>query len=249
MRLFLIVLTLLAALAGSSWAVDATAPNFPDLTGRVVDDGHLLSATAQEQLTQRLAEFEAKTSDQVVVVTLPSLNGMDIADYGYQLGRHWGIGQKGRDNGLLLIVAVAEHKVRIEVGYGLEGVMTDAASNAIIRGVILPAFRQGAMEQGVLAGTQAIMGVLTGDENAVPLPAKTQATGVWPALPVIIMILLFFVFAVNHPFLAALFGSSLFRSGSSGFGGGWGGGGGFGGGGEFSGGGGGFGGGGSSGSW
>src|SRR3954470_870652 len=112
-----------------AWA----APKFPALTGRVVDDAHILSDTTKADLDQKLAGLEQKTSRQLVVVTIPSLQGYEISDYGYQLGRAWGIGQAKLNNGLLLIVAPTEHKVRIEVGYGLEPIMTDAFSSVIIQ--------------------------------------------------------------------------------------------------------------------
>ena len=99
----------------------ASAPKFPALTGRVVDDAGVLDASTQSQLTDMLAAHESATGEQVVVVTLDSLQGFSIEDYGYQLGRYWGIGQKGKNTGALLIVVPKEHKVRIEVGYGLEG--------------------------------------------------------------------------------------------------------------------------------
>ena len=92
----------------------------------MVDDAHILSDATKSDLTQKLAALEAKTSRQLVVVTLPSLQGYEIADYGYQLGRAWGIGQKKLNNGVLLIIAPTEHKARIEVGYGLEPILTDA---------------------------------------------------------------------------------------------------------------------------
>ncbi|MGM0594264.1 MAG: TPM domain-containing protein [Pseudomonadota bacterium] len=138
------------------------APNFPALSGRVVDEANILSATSERQLTQMLARHEQATSNQVVVATLASLQGYDIADFGYQLGRHWGIGQQGRDNGVLLIVAPNEKKVRIEVGYGLEGSLTDALSKNIIESEITPRFKQGDMEGGILAGTRAILGTIEG---------------------------------------------------------------------------------------
>jgi len=106
------------------------APTFPTLTGRVVDDANLLSPEDEQTLTQELKDLEDKSSDQLVVVTLPSLQGYEIEDYGYQLGRHWGIGTKELDNGVLLIVAPNERKVRIEVGYGLEPILTDALSRS-----------------------------------------------------------------------------------------------------------------------
>ena len=105
------------------------ALTFPTLTGRVVDEANILDpATQRAALTQKLADLEAKSTDQVVVVTLKSLQGTSIEDYGYQLGRHWQIGQKDKNNGVLLIVAPNERKVRIEVGYGLEGTLTDLVS-------------------------------------------------------------------------------------------------------------------------
>ena len=215
------------------------APHFPALTGRVVDDAHVLSGGAIQSLNTILEDYENGTSNQVVVVTVPSLNGAEIEDYGYQLGRHWGIGQQGKNNGVLLIVAPAERKVRIEVGYGLEGQLTDLQSSQIIQGIILPNFRNGQMEQGIVDGTQAIVDVLGG--KSIHVAQQSQAQGMpIPLWAIIGIIILFFMFARRHPFLAALLLSN------SRFGGGSGGGGGFGG---FSGGGGSFGGGGSSGSW
>lgn len=135
---------------------------FPGLTGRVVDQANILPAAVRAELEQLLAAHEAATSNQVVVVTVESLQGHAIEDYGYQLGRYWGIGQEGRDNGVLLIVAPAERKVRIEVGYGLEGTLTDALANHIIRTVILPKFRAGDMAAGTMEGTRAILQVIEG---------------------------------------------------------------------------------------
>jgi uncharacterized protein len=218
------------------------APKFPALTGRVVDDAHILSPTTVQSLNQMLADYERGTTNQVVVVTLASLAGNTIEDYGYQLGRTWQIGQKGKDNGVLLIVAPKERKVRIEVGYGLEPVLTDAASSQIVNGIILPAFRTGNLEQGILDGTQAIVSVLGG--KGLPAQAGDQQPSGLDMIVLVVFGVLFFLFALRHPVIAALllsgnsarFGSS--RMDDSGWGGG-----------GFSGGGGSFGGGGSSGSW
>lgn len=149
-----------------------SAPEFPPLSGRVVDQAGILTAQTRQQLTQMLEAHEQASSNQVVVVTLKSLQGYAIDDYGYQLGRHWGIGQKGRDNGALLIVAPNERKVRIEVGYGLEGDLTDARANRIIQTVILPRFRTGDFEAGILAGTQALLASIEGSYE--PLPDKQR---------------------------------------------------------------------------
>ncbi|MGC2755883.1 MAG: TPM domain-containing protein [Candidatus Binatus sp.] len=147
----------------------ASGPQFPALTGRVVDDAGILRASTKRQLTDMLAERERATGDQVVVVTLASLQRYPIEEYGYELGRYWGIGQKGKNNGALLIVAPNEHKVRIEVGYGLEGQLTDAKSRAIIDNYILPSFKRGDFNFGILAGATEMVRALGGnppDEGA-----------------------------------------------------------------------------------
>src|SRR5580698_301262 len=171
------------------------APTFPPLTGRVVDDAHVLSAQTQADLTSKLAALEQKTGDQVVVVTLPSLQGYEIEDYGYQLGRAWGLGEKGKNNGAILIVAPTEHKVRIEVGYGLEPVLTDAMSSIILQEQVLPKFRTGDVEGGVVAGTDAIIAQL--DLDPAQAQAANQAAAQKPAPspnPIPIILLLVFVF-------------------------------------------------------
>jgi uncharacterized protein len=138
----------------------AAAPKFPPLTGRVVDDAQILSTEAEAKLTAQLAALEQKTGRQLVVATLPTLQGYEIEDYGYQLLRTWAIGRKAEDDGAILIVAPNERKVRIEVGYGLEPILTDALSSLIIQRRILPSFRSGNMEQGVVDGTEAIIAQL-----------------------------------------------------------------------------------------
>ena len=243
-------------------AAHAAAPTFPKLTGRVVDDAHVLSAQAQQELTAELADLEAKTGRQLVVVTLPSLQGYPIEDYGYQLGRAWGIGQKGQNNGALFIVAPADRKVRIEVGYGLEPVLTDALSSVILQERVLPKFRSGDVEGGIVDGTQAIVRQLgLPDDQAKANVAQAQrAPPRAHASPVAFIFTALILFWVLSSFIGALGGrrgvggsawwllplilSSGGRSRGDGWGGGFGGGGG-----GFSGGGGSFGGGGASGSW
>jgi uncharacterized protein len=148
------------------------APQFPALTGRVVDTAGLLSPQFESEIGAQLAAHEQATTNQVVVVTLESLGGYDIADYGVQLGRHWGIGQKGKNNGVLLIVAPAERKMRIEVGYGLEGALTDAVSRDILERRLKPAFRRQNYEAGIREGVSAILAALTGEyQTAAPPPS------------------------------------------------------------------------------
>lgn len=233
------------------------APTFPALTGRVVDDAHILSDQTKADLDQKLAGLEAKTSRQLVVVTLPSLQGYEISDYGYQLGRAWGIGQAKLNNGVLFIVAPNEHKVRIEVGYGLEPILTDALSEIIIQQAVLPQFRAGDFNGGTEAGVAALIQQLSLDTSAAEAraaAAEQQAqrhdSGATPFT--ILIIILFVAIAFGRVFGGFGFWPLLFL-GSMGRGRGYGGGGfggGFGGGGGWSGGGGGsFGGGGASGSW
>ncbi len=184
------------------------AVDFPSLTGRVVDAASLLPVDVQQQLQQQLERHEQETSNQVVVVTLPSLQGYAIDDYGYQLGRHWGIGQAERDNGVLLIVAPSEREVRIEVGYGLEGVLTDAGSHAIIQDVMLPEFRDNHYESGILQGVDAMLGTLQGTYEPV---ARR------PAVDHNILFMLFlFLISVGERF-ASLFGSRLMSAGDAGW--------------------------------
>jgi len=143
----------LFALAPLSPALAADL-NFPPLTGRVVDEAGLLSQPAKDRITGWLAQFEQATKRQVVVVTVKSLEGDTIEDYGYRLGRAWGIGQKGRDNGVLVIVAPNEHRARIEVGYGLEGALPDVIADEILRNRMLPRFRAGDYPGGIEAGVR-----------------------------------------------------------------------------------------------
>jgi uncharacterized protein len=249
-RIVAAALAFLALLcAGAALAAQLT---FPPLTGRVVDDAGVLSDDTKARLTGLLQQLEQKTGDQLVVVTLKSLQGQDIATYGYQLGRAWGIGQKKKNNGAVLIVAPSEHKVRIEVGYGLEGELTDAASRIIIENAMLPQFRSGNYDAGVEQGTVEIVRLIGGGkvdlskEPEAPQPEHQDKGGGIPWV-VIAFILVWIIFGRGLWPLLFLGGSG--RRGG-GFGGGGFGGGGFGGGGGgFGGGGGSFGGGGASGSW
>ena len=138
--------------------------DFPPLSGRVVDQAKILSPGALQAISSELKAHEQKTTNQLVVVTVESLQEQTIEEYGYQLGRHWGIGQKGKNNGALLIVAPNARKVRIEVGYGLEDRLTDAVSRLIIERAIVPEFRAKRMEEGILAGARAMVRVLEGGD-------------------------------------------------------------------------------------
>jgi uncharacterized protein len=232
------------------------APVFPHLSGRVVDGANILSPATESALTAKLAALEASNSRQLVVVTLASLGGYEISDYGYQLGRHWGIGQGKLNNGALLIIAPAERRVRIEVGYGLEPILTDAMSSVIINTRITQRFRQGDYDGGVVAGVDALVEQMTLEPSEAEKRAAAAAQQLrdggndGDASPfgvvVIILLGLFFLFGRNTALWPLLFLVASSGRGGGGFGGG--GRGGFGGGG-FGGGGGGFGGGGASGGW
>ncbi|HEX8595998.1 MAG TPA: TPM domain-containing protein [Pseudomonas sp.] len=224
---------------------------FPPLTGRVVDNAQLLDPQGEMQLTQMLEAHQQASGEQVVVVTLPDLQGTSIEDFGYQLGRAWGIGEKGKDSGALLIVARDDRKVRIEVGYGLEERLTDAQSSVIINQVITPAFKVGKFQDGIIQGAQAIIQVLGGNPLALPSAESQQQDTGFDNVPVLIIVVVFLILV----FLRSGRGGGG-RGGRGGFitAGGLGGlgglgSGGSGGGGGFSGGGGSFGGGGASGSW
>ncbi|MGO9472029.1 MAG: TPM domain-containing protein [Rhodomicrobium sp.] len=256
----LLVLTVLLLVASGAYA----EPKFPPLTGRIVDDAHLLTPADKASIEADLKALDAKSSDQLVVYTTNSLQGYPIADFGYQLGRAWGIGQKGTNNGVILIVAPTERKVRIEVGRGLEPQLTDLLSTLIIQNRILPEFRRGQFSAGVKAGVHDIKDVLLGDAEAVKQRAAARPIAArkgqgWEELIPLIFIVGIFIFvlwAQSQQARQPLAGGRYRRSGYSGpifFPGGWGGGGGGGGGGGdgggFSGGGGDFGGGGASGDW
>ena len=243
----------------------AADPAFPPLTGRVVDAANLLTPDARARLEDKLKAYEEKTSDQIVVATVPSLGDLTIEDYANMLFRSWGLGQKGKNNGALLLIAPKERKLRIETGYGAEGALTDAASSTILNTVVAPKFRHGDFAGGIEAGVDQMLAILGSDaeESGRKGAEKTSSQDdiLSEVLPLIIlMLVLFFLFRSRVGPDAARYhrtrnGSWIITSGgfgggfgSGGFGGGFGGGGGgFGGG--FSGGGGSSGGGGASGSW
>jgi uncharacterized protein len=241
------------------------AQTFPPLTGRVVDAANVIPPDVEARLDKKLAALETQSHRQLVVATLPDLQGYEISDYGYQLGRAWGIGSKEKNDGALLIVAPKERKVRIEVGYGLEGIVTDGLSSLIIQNQILPKFKAGDMPGGIEAGTDTLVTQLTLPEDQARIAAgqaesAKQAQGDGSIIPFVFFGFIFlFVFVLPlftriargrgyqpkglGPVILwsvadALSHASTSSGGSS-----------FGGGGGFSGGGGSFGGGGSSGSW
>ncbi|WP_420140842.1 TPM domain-containing protein [Sphingomonas sp.] len=149
-------LAALVALLALLLAPGAAAQSFPAFTGLVVDAANILPADRKAALETKLQALQQETNHQFVVATIPDLQGRDIADYGYRLGRAWGVGLKDANNGAILIVAPNERKVRVEVGQGLEAVLTDALSSLIIQRAILPRFKDGDMVGGIEAGADQI---------------------------------------------------------------------------------------------
>jgi uncharacterized protein len=199
----------------------AYALTFPPLTGRVVDEAGILDPSTKEALERKLADFERTTTGQFVVVTLKSLQGTSIEDYGYQLGRHWGIGQKDKNSGVLLIVAPNERKVRIEVGYGLEGNLTDAVSKLIIENAILPRFKAQDYPGGIARGVDDIIQVLTLDPEEWKERAKQRPDDQSALVDLIVFALLLIVFlmilrSVSRQSRAYLPGGASRRGGWSG---------------------------------
>jgi uncharacterized protein len=244
----------------------AVAFDFPPLTGRVVDQANIMTPQSRADLETKLKDFEDKSGIQLVVATVKSLQGGDIETYGYQLGRYWKLGQAEKNNGVLLLIAPNEHKVRIDVGYGLEGTLTDALSSVIISTAITPRFKAGDFSGGISRGVDGIISVLSGDtsdwQRKVDIRKEDPAADFNELFPILFFFLIVFIcwYLIHNaggggpsgPGTRRRGGSPIFipYGGSSwgGGGGGFGGGGDFGGGG-FSGGGGSFGGGGASGSW
>jgi uncharacterized protein len=140
----------------------ATGQQFPSLTGRVVDESGKLSDKTKQEIAHMSMQHETATSNQVVVVVLNNLRGNDLEEYSNKLARHWGIGQKGKNNGVLLIFSIKERKVRIEVGYGLESKLTDAKSKDILRTYVVPKLRRGDFDAAARDGTGYIINALNG---------------------------------------------------------------------------------------
>jgi len=243
----------------------ALALDFPPLTGRVVDQAGVMSADSRSAVEAKLKDLEDKSGIQLVVATVKSLQGSDIETYANQLFRAWKLGQAQKNNGVLLLVAPTEHKVRIEVGYGLEGTLTDALSSVIISSAIVPRFKSNDYSGGIERGVDGIISVLNGDttdwQPKVEVRQDSPAQVFNALFP--IMFFLFFILIFRFlvgPMRGTPSGHYVRRNGQLVFvpytgsswssGSGWsGGGGGFSSGGGFSGGGGSSGGGGASGSW
>jgi uncharacterized protein len=210
-----LALTLLALAWLVCLAPLAKAQSFPPLTGRVVDAAHVLPADIAARLDQKLAALETQSQRQLVVATIPDLQGYDISDFGYRLGRAWGIGNKQRNDGIILIVAPKERQVRVEVGYGLEPIVTDGLSALIIQDTMLPKFKAGDMPGGIEAGADALIKQLTLPPDqaqqiaATAHPAVHRSGQLGPAVLWLLFISLFFIFPLFRRRGGTAYGSGL----------------------------------------
>ncbi|WP_210513626.1 TPM domain-containing protein [Hymenobacter terricola] len=240
--LLLVLLWLLPA----TWARAQTIPPRPDPPRLVNDLAHLMQPAEADALEQKLVAYNDSTSSQIAVVTVPNLDGDEIADYAQKLYEAWGIGRKGKNNGILVLVAQQEHTARIQTGYGLEGAVPDALAKRIISNVLVPAFRQNQYYAGLDRATDQLIALAKGEYKADPADAQPQGrdrTGSGIPFWLIIAVMVFiFVMLRNRGggggrgnrgfggFIPPIiFGGGGFGGGGGGFGGGGGGGGGFGG--------------------
>jgi len=163
----------LVALVLALLALAAHAADVPYLSGRVVDDAEILSPAVRDTLTRTLKDYEDKTTTQIVVLTVPTLGGDGIEDFATRVFEAWKLGQKGKDNGVLVIVVPRDRKMRIEVGYGLEGTLPDVAAARIIRNVMTPRFKDNDFDQGIAEGVDAIIAQLDGRGDASAAADRT----------------------------------------------------------------------------
>lgn len=207
------ILYLIIALGNVTYA----HTKFPPLTGYINDMAHLLDHATKSNLTEKLAALEEKTGDQIVLVTLPTLSGNDIETYSNSLFRTWKLGQKQINNGVLIVIAPNEREARIEVGYGLEGELTDAISSVIINSFMIPNFREGNYQKGIVEAIHAIIKVITQSDADFSFRIKQKAKAIEEQhkqaakeemMINTIMFLIFFI-AVGLPILAMIFGRKI----------------------------------------
>ena len=213
----------------------------PQPTGYVNDFAKILDSKTKNYLEGTARAFEQKSGNEIAVVTIPSLKGDPIEDYAVKLYETWGIGKKGKDNGVLILVAPNDHKMRIEVGYGLEGIINDAKAGRIIREKMIPYFKEGNFSAGILNGMLTTIALISKGQNinfdfksagAIPVyesATKTKKGPLSKIFTVLLLILMGYLF-IRHPWLFLFFLASGVRGGGRGGGFGGGGFGGFGGG-------------------
>jgi len=244
------IAVLLLALGALAWAAPAAARTWPKPEGLVSDFAKIIDPASRDSIETLASELREKTGAELAVVTLPDLGEDDIAAAAVDLYKAWGIGKKGTDEGVLILLAWKERRVRIEVGYGLEGILPDGLSGSIIRRVMAPELAQGHVGTGLLRGAQAVVGVIAKDKGvtitgALPLPSEApEGSGTPPGAVILAVLVVLILNALLRGSRRRMYRGWRGRGGPGGFGGPFGGFGGFGGGlgGGFGGGGGGFGG-------
>jgi len=183
-----IIIYLLLALAGP---INAAALEVPRLKGHVNDYAAMLSPASERQLEALLTDFEQKESTQIVVLTIPSLQGDSLEDFSIRVAETWKIGQKKLDNGAILLIAKNDRKIRIDVGYGLEGRLTDLLAGRIIRNVIAPQFKSGQFDQGITEGVAAMIDAVRGEYSGTDAPRQPRQAQ--KGVPIIAVFALFFL--------------------------------------------------------
>ena len=185
---------LLCCIVWVLWAQAAQALQVPPLKGRINDYAYLLDSATTRQLETNLAELESTDSTQIVVLTIPSLEGDNLEVFSLQVVEQWQIGQKGKNNSALLLIAKNDRKIRIEVGYGLESRLTDLICSRIIHNIIIPQFKMGQFDQGIISGVAAMTATVRGEFTAetpfATIQSRHQET---PSGPIGILALLIFI--------------------------------------------------------
>ncbi len=204
-----VCLCLLLFICGTS----AMAADIPALKGRVNDYGNMLSAATKKSLEQKLEALETSDSSQIVVLTISSLQGDSLSDYSMRVVESWKIGQQEFDNGALLLISKGDRKIRIEVGYGLEGVLTDLLSGRIINSIITPAFKGGNFDKGIANGVDAMISTVKGEFTADDLPKSSRNDKTADPGGVIAILIFSFIFlsrvSSTHSALAMFFGAVI----------------------------------------
>ena len=203
---------LLVAVAVGGFAAPAAALDVPPLTGRVVDAAHLLPEPVAKTLSDDLAAHEARTGNQVAVLTLSSLEGEPLEDFSHRVATTWKLGQKGTDNGVLILVVPGDRKVRIEVGYGLEGALTDVKSSRIIREEMVSRFRAGDFPGGISAGVKAVVGTIEGTytpPERPPVPQSQALDSAWGIFFMAVFVGILTAVIIGHHWKGSSIGSVM----------------------------------------
>jgi len=199
--------TIVAAIIVVSTAAAATAapaPDFPKPIGRVNDFAGVLDESAERELVTLLESLERETSAEVAVATVVSLDGMSVEEYANKLFSAWGVGKKGKDNGVLVLVAPTERQMRIEVGYGLEGLLPDGLTGSIIREEFVPAFRNGNYQAGILSGVRRVAGLIGRNERLVAEADGTSNARPTDVVPRWVSVLFLGLFVSLGAFIAGI---------------------------------------------